>query len=356
MPFPILRTPFVVLSEIISFLEPNEIVTASFCSEDVKRLLTRHYEQRKPLGWRLFLIENEDCGHWIRIETSKDKSIDVISAEPISKLKDPISLAPYEYIPEFGTEYPYLYFEDRVIGSQMILEYVTYLFNLELYGLEIDRYGTWVLDWINALQEKIMISFEFNEAAHFGDNSYGDEELDYGLRNAPAADNYIIKEFVSDNFRFDGKLGPANNLLIYVYGHWVTLDNLMNFDFIKIVINESRLSVSDIYSFIRHWRAGGSHRLMFLNLEFKNQQTFENFENEFEVVGRDIVGEYRLGDGESWHFDHGYSIQRSDGVKAVIDFSEEHFVMMVCIGENLYDRDNYLKENSDQQFLLHQNV
>ncbi|CAO4375702.1 unnamed protein product [Caenorhabditis nigoni] len=91
-------------------------------------------------------------------------------------------------------------------------------------------------------------------------------------------------------------------------------------------------------------------------MELNNRTGFGNFENEFEVVERDISGEYRVSDEETWSIKNGYSIQRSDGVKAVIEFGVEHFVMMVCIGENLYDRDNYLKKNSDQQFLLHQNV
>ncbi|PIC36029.1 hypothetical protein B9Z55_015181 [Caenorhabditis nigoni] len=358
MPFPILRTPLVVLSEIISLLEPNEIVTASFCSKNVKRLLKYHYQRRKPLGWRLFLIQYEDCRHWISIETPEDgKRIEVLSAEHISKLKKPIpaSLATNEFITEYKLGYVDLYYEDQVMGSKTILDYVTDLFNLDIYGLEIDRYGTWVLDWINERKEKMLISFEFNETAHSGNNSYGDEALDYVLRNLPASDSYILDEFVSEKFRSDGKLGPANHLLIDSYGHWVTLENLMNFDFIKIVINESRLSVSDVYSFLRHWRTGGSPRLTFLRLEFESQRIFENFEDMLGVVETEISGEYRF-DGENRHFDHGYSIQRNDGVKAVLDFGEEHFVMMVCIGENVYDRINYRKKNSDQQFLLHQVV
>ncbi|PIC37230.1 hypothetical protein B9Z55_015925 [Caenorhabditis nigoni] len=236
------------------------------------------------------------------------------------------------------------------MGSKMNVDYVTDLFNLDIYGLEIDRNAIWALDWINERQEKMLARFDF---LSFCDHNR-DEEFDYVLRNARASDYYFLEENVSDNFRFDGKLGPANHLLTGFCGNWVTLDNLTNFDVVSIVVRQCRLSIPDLYSFIRHWRSGGSPRLTFLRLEFENQPNFENFEDEFEVVERDIVGEYRLCDGDNWDFENGYSIQRNDGVKAVIDFGVEHFAMMVCLGEN--DRNNYLKENSDQQFLLYQNV
>ncbi|PIC14460.1 hypothetical protein B9Z55_026769 [Caenorhabditis nigoni] len=245
----------------------------------------------------------------------------------------------------------------------MIADYVTDLFNLDIYGLEIDRYGMWAIDWINNQQEKMLVRFEFLQNVFFVYNSFGDEALDYALRNAPASNCCIFEEFVSDNFRFDGKLGPANHMLIGPYGHWVTLSNFVNFDVISIVVNRCSLSVSDIYSFIRHWRAGGSPRMTFLRLELGTATNFENFEEEFEVVETDISGEYSLSDftndysRKNKHFVNGYSIQRNDGVKAVIHYDDNcHFVMMVCPGENLHDRINYSKENFDQHFLLHQNV
>ncbi|PIC37223.1 hypothetical protein B9Z55_015923 [Caenorhabditis nigoni] len=313
-------------------------------------------------------MRNYDMMARVGIETSKDDktkpkdAIEVISALHISESEPPypyrqpipISLASNGYMITFEEAYPYLYFEDQVNGSKMIVDYVADLFNLEIYGLEIDRWATYELDWINELQEKTLVRFEF--MVNSSNDSFGNKSLDYVLRNAPASEYCILQGNVSNNFRFDGKLGPANHLFIQPNGHWVTLDNLINFDAISIVVRRCRLSVSDLYSFIRHWRTGGSRRLTFLRLEFENRRIFENFQNEFEVVGRDISGEYRLSDGESWHFDHGYNIQRNDGVKAVIDFGADYFVMMVCIGDTLYDQDNYLKENSDQQFLLHQNV
>ncbi|CAO4375546.1 unnamed protein product [Caenorhabditis nigoni] len=354
MPFPILRTPFIVQSEIISLLKPNQIVTVSFCSRIVNRLLKGHYQRMKPMEWKLVMADTDSLPH-VSIETEykskDDKTMIVIAAEDFSELNKSTPIPNKGYATTFATEYPVIYFKDRVMAVQWVVVYVTDLFNLDVYELAIDTNGFWAIDWLNNRQGKMLVRFAW----------YGDEALDYVLRNARASEYYTLSGNVSDNYRFDGILGPANYLSISSNGHWVTLDNLMNFDFASIYVRRCRLSVPDLYAFIGHWLSGGSPRLTFLSLVFENQLDFEqldleHFEDELEVVERDVVGEFRLSDGENIQFDEGYSIQRSDGVKAVIEFGEVAFVLMVCIGENVYDRDNYLKRNSDQQFVLHQNV
>ncbi|CAO4375098.1 unnamed protein product [Caenorhabditis nigoni] len=330
MPFPILRTPVVVISEIIILLEPNEIVTASFCSINVKRLLKRHYQQRKPLEWRLSLIDYDRSGR-VNITKSIDDELTVLSSNHISVLDESghKSIETDGYKRTFSSRCPVLYFENPVTGIQWIVDYVTDLFNLDIYGLVTDRYGTWAIDWINNRQEKMLQTFELEENNKH--NLYGDEALDYVLRNARASDYYIIKDNVSDNFRFDEKLGPANHLCVDSYGHWITLDNLKNFDFVNIFIDESILSVLDLHAFLTHWRAGGSHRLKFLRLDFANDKNFENFEEELgmEIIETDNVIEYRFSNGDDWYILDGYSIQRNDGMKAVIDFDDRYFSMLV---------------------------
>ncbi|PIC37157.1 hypothetical protein B9Z55_015884 [Caenorhabditis nigoni] len=136
MPFPILRTPFVVLSEIISFLEPNEIVSASFCSKDVGRLLKRHYEQRKPLEWRLSMIDYDAMGR-VSIKTSKDcKPIIVILAKHISQFKGhTLEDHTNGYEREFASsKRPVLYFNDQVLGTKWIVDYVTGLLTREVFS------------------------------------------------------------------------------------------------------------------------------------------------------------------------------------------------------------------------------
>ncbi|CAO4375530.1 unnamed protein product [Caenorhabditis nigoni] len=348
MPFPILRTPFVVLSEIISLLQPNEIVTASFCSKKVKRLLKGHYQQRKPLEWKLIMTDYFSRTHVDILTSEDDEQITVIAAEDFSELNKSIPLPrkSNRCVVTYWEKYPVIYSKDRVRAAEKIVDRVSDLFNLDVHVLAIDTNGIWAIDCINNRQKKMLGRFAW----------YGDEGMDHVLRNARASKFCIGEGNVSDNYRFDGKLGPANRLSIDPNGHWVTLDNLMNFDFVSVVVGRCRITVSDVYTFIGHWLSGGSPRLTFLRLVFDNQLDFENFEDQLEVVERDISGEYRLSDGDTWPFDHGYSIQRNDGVKAVIDFRTDHFVMMVCLGENVYDRINYAKGNSDQQFLLHQNV
>ncbi|PIC54981.1 hypothetical protein B9Z55_000448 [Caenorhabditis nigoni] len=327
MPFPILHTPFVVLSEIISLLEPKEIVTVSFCSKKARRLLKRRHQRREPLGWRLYMI---DYGYWARVDiVTPHHSYPVLSAVHISVARyesEHKSIQMNGYKRGFSCDIPVLYFEDRVMGSKMIVDYVTDLFNQDVYGLIMDRNGIWAIEWINNRQEKMLNGLELVENDVY--NCYGDAPLNYILRNKGATDYYKLRDKVSDNFRFDGKLGPAIQLSIHSNGHWVTLDNLKNFDFMRIEVEESRLSVSDLHSFLEHWRSGGSRRLAYLQLVFEKDTDFEHFDEELELVEKPNVVDNRLSDEEIANSLDGYSIQRDDGVKATIHFGIRHFVLI----------------------------
>ncbi|PIC36993.1 hypothetical protein B9Z55_015786 [Caenorhabditis nigoni] len=317
MPFPIIRTPFVVQSEIISLLEPNEI------SKNVLRLLKGHFQQRELLGWRLHLTHSREEAI-ITLEGEEDGK-EVLTALHISELDDTSKPKPIEtsgYKRGFSLNSIDLYFEDQVMGTKMIVDYVTGLFNLDVYGLAIDTTGICAIEWINNRQRKMLESFKLLKIPRYNAMVVEASDYDYVLRNARASDYIILDDMVPDNYRFDGILGPVNHLSIDSDGHWVTLDNLINFDIVKIKINGSRLSASDVHSFLRHWRAGGSHRMTQLKLFFETVRNFENLEEELEEIEPDDFS-----DEDEW--DGGYSIQRNDGVKAVIDFDIHYFIMTV---------------------------
>ncbi|PIC37427.1 hypothetical protein B9Z55_016060 [Caenorhabditis nigoni] len=349
MPFPILRTPVVVLSEIISLLEPSEIVTSSFCSKNVRRLLKSHYQRRKLLGWRLFIKDYTTFAqvYIVKPNSKFQKMAPVISAEHITKLKGHSSEHFNGYKRGFSSEYPsrpvpinlksylpipVLYFEDRAMVSETIVSYVTDLLNLDISGLLMVNHGIWAIDWIKHRRQEKML--ETLVTRNGSSDSNADEALDHVLRNA-RAERYILCNEVSENFRFNGKLGPMQYLLTPGCGYWVTVDNLMNFDSINIKIEGCKLSVSDLNSFLRHWRAGGSHRLTFLDLGFRNDINFE-FDEDLEVVETNEVVEYYLNnqdfnDGETIELRDGYSIQRADGVKARIGWKHMYYHRFLMI-------------------------
>ncbi|CAO4375667.1 unnamed protein product [Caenorhabditis nigoni] len=332
MPFPILRTPSVVLSEITSLLEPNEIVTASFCSKNLKHLLKKHFPRGKPLEWRLSMAIHGTWGR-VSIRTSEGrKSIIVILAKHISEFKGRTLKENTDgYEREFASsKCPVLYFDDQELGSKTIVDYATDLFSLDINGLLADRKGIWAIDWINNRQEKMLERFKWNKNFKYN-NSNADETVDSVLRNARVPLFCTIDDNVSDNYKFNGKLGPMTQLFIRSKGHWVTLNNLMNFDSFLIRIEGSRLSVPDLNSFLRHWRAGGSPRLTLFRLDFESDRTFfENFDEDLEIVETNEVRRYRVvADSREFVAQGGYSIQRMDGVKATINFDIRTFTMIV---------------------------
>ncbi|PIC37161.1 hypothetical protein B9Z55_015885 [Caenorhabditis nigoni] len=309
--------------------EQTHSVTISFCSQNLKCLLRKRYQQNKPSQWKLYMKDCHSLGI-IGIDycRMRKRTIVLVSA-PISELNGAEHglIEANGYKRGFSSKYPFLFFKDRVMGSKMIVEYVTELLNLDIYELTVDRNGIWAINWIDNRQKKSLGCLALDKNPD--DSLNGDEAVEYVLRNARASYCLGISDNVSDNFRFDGKLGPAENFVIQSYGHWVTLNNLINFDLISIAIVGSRLSVSDLFSFLRHWRVGGSPRLTFLFLRFENDSTFSgNFDEDLEVVETNEVGRYRILDKELV-IKGGYSIQRMDGGKATIQWNFECFRMVV---------------------------
>ncbi|PIC37234.1 hypothetical protein B9Z55_015927 [Caenorhabditis nigoni] len=226
MPFPILRTPLVVLSEIISLLEPNQIVTASFCSSNVTCLLKRHFQLRKPLEWRLFLTDRESCAKVDIMTSDNDKRITVISFRPLSELSEELQAraARNGYIPMFNTQFITYFTEDQKMTTKSMVNYVTGLLNLDVFDVVIDREGIWAIDWINNRQEKILGGLELSTGSK--DHSNVDETVDFVLRNARVNTYCKMYYNVSDTFKFNGKLGPMRQLYVR-YGHWVTLNGII---------------------------------------------------------------------------------------------------------------------------------
>ncbi|PIC31551.1 hypothetical protein B9Z55_012218 [Caenorhabditis nigoni] len=330
MPFPILRTPFVVLSEIISILEPNETVTASFCSKNFKCLLKNHFRQKVHLTWEAYMVDVENVGKVTMAEPGIEERVAVLLAVHVSKLNETTHkiVEIYGYKTSFSSGHLILYFEDQVSGSKWIVNYVTDLFNIAVRGLAIGRSSTWAVDWINERQEKPLCRFGLLTPTN--NDSKADESVDNVLKNVRASDYIAIDEYVSDNYRFNGKLGPVKILILWRNGHWVTCDNLMNFDAMDIHIGDSRLTISDLNPFLRHWRAGGSPRLHYLEVCSENGRVFEEiFDDDLEIVRTNEEGRYRISCVKTMVIRNCYRIRRMDGIGALVKCYRQRFYMIV---------------------------
>ncbi|PIC52507.1 hypothetical protein B9Z55_002588 [Caenorhabditis nigoni] len=330
MPFPILRTPFVVLSEIIDLLEPNEIVTASLCSKKARRLLKNHYQRIKPSKWRVSMFS---WGLVDIINCTVSNRINVMMARHISELPGEAhkSIEFNGYKGTFERGYPTLYFRDHVFGTKMVVDYVTDLFSLDIYGLIIDRNGLWAFDWINNRQEKLLGGMGLSKNPTYVLNE--EKTLDNVLivRNASSTDCVSTDSNVSDNVRFNRKLGPVDVVLSDTNECWVTCDYLMYSDAIKLFVSDSILTELDLNSFLRHWRVGGCPRLAYLKVFFDNKNAYVvNFDEDLEIVETNEVRKFRVvAEGDFEEIEGDYSIQRWDGVKATIRCELGYFTMVV---------------------------
>ncbi|PIC36163.1 hypothetical protein B9Z55_015258 [Caenorhabditis nigoni] len=320
MPFPILQIPFDVRSEIISLLRPNEIVTASFSSKNFKRLIKKQYQRPSKLKFDVHIGYKGLIGNCQGI---------VLSAEHISELSEKAHeiICTNGYKRGFSSKFPVLYFENRVMGTKMIIDYVTDLFGTCIDELYVDRNGIWAIDWINSRQSKPLACL-FLVKADNGD-PIADEEAEYVLRYSKIGELLDIRVKVSENFRLTGKLGPFHHLSISE-GQWINCDNLMNVDATVFAVHNSRLTDSELNAFLRHWRSGGSPRLEVLDMNFEREVLVPAwFDPELEIVETDEVRRYRYRDGSEMEIQGGFSIQRMDGVNATIVCDLGQFCMVV---------------------------
>ncbi|PIC36162.1 hypothetical protein B9Z55_015258 [Caenorhabditis nigoni] len=283
MPFPILQIPFDVRSEIISLLRPNEIVTASFSSKNFKRLIKKQYQRPSKLKFDVHIGYKGLIGNCQGI---------VLSAEHISELSEKAHeiICTNGYKRGFSSKFPVLYFENRVMGTKMIIDYVTDLFGTCIDELYVDRNGIWAIDWINSRQSKPLACL-FLVKADNGD-PIADEEAEY-----------VLSE-----------------------GQWINCDNLMNVDATVFAVHNSRLTDSELNAFLRHWRSGGSPRLEVLDMNFEREVLVPAwFDPELEIVETDEVRR----DGSEMEIQGGFSIQRMDGVNATIVCDLGQFCMVV---------------------------
>ncbi|CAO4362265.1 unnamed protein product [Caenorhabditis nigoni] len=230
----------------------------------------------------------------------------------------------------FETGLPVLYFHDHVFGTKMVVDYVTDLFCLDIYGLIIDEHGMWAFDWINNRHEKLLGGMGLSKNPTYVLNEDKTEDDVLIVRNACSSGCGSTGVNVSGNFRFNGKLVPVDVVLIDIL-NWFTYDHLVNFDAIQLFVDRSRLSESDLNSFLRHWRAGGSSRLAYLRMGFENRDALSgNFDQDLGVVEMNELRRFRVVAEEDFEEIQGdYSIQRWDSVKATISCEFGYFTMVV---------------------------
>ncbi|CAO4374926.1 unnamed protein product [Caenorhabditis nigoni] len=134
MPIPLHRMPFIVLRDIYYAMEPRELIALSFTDQNVEGFIKKIFKQRQPTDWRVF---STGPGH-SRLQIAKSHESPLVTVIEALHIAEAFDEPPNTLIYKRGfwrgvaiEGHMTIYFEDMVMGSAWIEEYVTTLFNVD---------------------------------------------------------------------------------------------------------------------------------------------------------------------------------------------------------------------------------
>ncbi|EFO90206.1 hypothetical protein CRE_30318 [Caenorhabditis remanei] len=313
-PFPLFHVPNLPLARIIDFMEPNELVSLSFCSQKnhsvIKTLQKTPRDERllvrgANIGVPFLSLTNFGCV----LSTSNIAYISSSEKEEYVKLggqKVRVKMALGEYL--------ITYWEDKLNGLKAITDYVTDLFNIDLSEICVCKDTFKLIEHVNIKQKTPLEKVVYVDWS----TSPSEDEMNYILRDCRCSSQICIYSEALPNFRFSNNFRRIDCLDIS-NSNWVTIDNLLSMDGIDIYLGKASLTNSDLNVFLRHWLSGGCPRLKLFSARTASVDLLQVLtgllRNAVFVEGR---GDYTSPFGYRSALSSGYDIQRADGVTATV--------------------------------------
>ncbi|EFP00427.1 hypothetical protein CRE_21785 [Caenorhabditis remanei] len=184
---------------------------------------------------------------------------------------------PLEYIDLKGHKIPILmredcdtmdsYWSDRNYGLQQMTEYLEDLLTMNFSSIELGKDGIWLMKWANS-QKVIPSNTILREYEPIDDQDF---LMIVGMCRSknlrvlafPKSESFVLEEpnFLKNQSFDDLYIGKC---------FWITIDNLLSIDAVKIDLQGTNLTSSDVNQFLVQWMNGGFPRTKHVTIEFKN--------------------------------------------------------------------------------------
>ncbi|KAF1759105.1 hypothetical protein GCK72_015566 [Caenorhabditis remanei] len=314
-PFPLLHVPNLPLARIIDFMEPDALVSLSFCSQKshsvIKTLRKMPHDERLLVGGSnipapFLSLTNFGCvlstTYSAYISSSKKEEYVKLGGQQV-RVK----------VHRLG-EYLITYWENKQNGLKAITDYVIDLFNIDVSDVRVCKDSFKVIEHVNSRQktplEKV-VYVDWNVIP-------SEDEMNYILRDCPCSSQICIYSKALPDFRFSNNFRRIDCLDIS-NSKWVTIDNLLSMDGIDIHLENASITNSDLNVFLRHWLSGGCPRLKLFCARTGSEDIFQVLagllDNAVLVEDR---GDYTCPFGYRTTLTSGFDIRRADGVTATV--------------------------------------
>ncbi|EFP06921.1 hypothetical protein CRE_16498 [Caenorhabditis remanei] len=317
-PFPLFRLPYVPLRKIIDFMDPDALVSLSFCSQKSHSVIKT--QRRAPFAGRL-------CVSWANRDVlfhSVNNLTRVLRAcydwhhsysNKINHVKMNGLYVPVRVHPSDG--YLVSCWENETKGMKTITQYVTDLFNIDVSEVWASKQSFHMIEWVNRRQKTPLKKVIYMACSIWPSEN---KKMIYLLRDCTILTEICICSDAPLDFRFSGNFRRIDSLYIS-YGQWVTIDNLLTMDGIDIILKSSSLSNSDMNVFLKHWLSGGCPRLKLFGAKTGSVDILQVLDGLLHnAVFVENRRNYTSPFGHQWILWDGYDIQRADGVTATVHY------------------------------------
>uniref|UniRef100_A0A1I7UN06 F-box domain-containing protein n=1 Tax=Caenorhabditis tropicalis TaxID=1561998 RepID=A0A1I7UN06_9PELO len=167
------------------------------------------------------------------------------------------------------------FWAEPIVGTMELVEHVS-----SLFGIQVDRVvikndsGTRFMNWVQKRQR----SLRMVQVDSFGlmEDRFEPEDLKNIIMECEA-ETIQLKALHSSPFQIVN-LHKKIDFVECLRGTWITVDNLMTLDCIRITVQKKRFTCAEMNRFIKNWLQGGSHRLKILQVEIHEYNLLDLFD------------------------------------------------------------------------------
>ncbi|EFP07986.1 hypothetical protein CRE_14763 [Caenorhabditis remanei] len=322
--FPILRLPIIVIQEVVSMMNPFEILHFSLISRIAKLIGQMCWRNSRHIDYRFdveiseepFIAFTKGERRWVyEITTEMDKSDQRRNWTDI--------------------ELQYKYYENPIGGLKTWIQVVqkTLKATLQYIRINIDDYPTQnrvLIDWIKTQTSSV-------EKFVIDGSKLADDDVTYFLNTITAKWGLCLDTKLSDQFTINFSRALA---AFYVHhGEWITVVQLLLIPALSISIVHSSLTPQELKVFFELWMDSKYHeKLRYFDIVLKSEQHLEAIAS-LPHTPIDKEGSWYL---DTWFYKDmvqaGVEITRNDGATAFLGWFEsphsEFGLIRFCLYSN----------------------
>ncbi|CAL2037978.1 unnamed protein product [Caenorhabditis brenneri] len=319
--FPLLRLPQLAFSGVIDAFDLNVIITASFCSRKMFRLMKIFWRKARKLEINLGYFSKI----WTKIiwQKGNEKEEFRINIRPLSELKEKDyelstifgnTKVPSNSIPSNNSHFN-VYYQNDFEGIKAIAVHITELFSSPIYRLIPDAAlypdgPRRIIDWVLERQESIEDCFVECEKMTDSENAYVLSKCKF-MKSFFLGTNY--SENFQYDFHFDGEYISLKNCF------WFSLNNLLSVNSRYCYVRDTKLTNRDMNTFLKFWTNLGCNRIENVTIWMERIDYSILFDGiEVEKRDRNLVRTFITPDKREMSIPGGLDITRIDGVTATI--------------------------------------